>query len=842
MNLQNQNNNSAADFITALGYKSNAKIQLRAFKSRDDLNEIFPQTWVATPAELVSDSSLYRELQKANESRGIYVVVNSGGATNDEITKFNALFVEKDELSLREQHALLDESPIPTSARLETKKSVHAYFFLNRPLQRDLPVLQQEKREALNQTGLTEKKWFETGDGVAWKTRWNDWLKTPEGENWHQVGALWRDLQTRIIDYFGGDKSIKNEARVMRLPSFNHVSFDESAKSYNFKPVEIVQLDENQRYAIEDLQRAFPAQARAGKQSQSKSRNNQGDHSPSIEAGKRNATLLSLVGQMRTARMSETAILAAALAENEVSCKPPLSEAEVRDICSRYSHQAVDEETIEWMSVPKPLDLALRPVEMIDDDCLPQILTDWLRPAEKIIGCPFDFLVLSAITSAGSIIGSRLRVAPQQHSEWFVVPNLYAGIVGLPSTKKTPALDETRKPILELQCTARDEFELKKADFEIEAKWFEKESGKSLKESKDKNEFKTRLAKLTKPIEPLQKRYEVGDITTPKLVQILSENPNGLALFRDELTGWFKSLEADYDKSARAFYLELSKGAATYPFSRVDGRETLLLSATLSIIGGVQPSKLQRYVAEAYSFDNSDGFLQRFVFSYPDAAKRKVKTKPTEADQLAYKIGFKSANNFFKQLSEHEFGGGIAGSNGDVFRAVKFSTEAQVEIDRWQDEIESAAEDLQNEDEAFSAFLYKFPKNCFAICLIFHCLEGSNLQYLADEIPLSTTLKALAYTDVLISHARRVFALGENQIFVLAQMLLGKIRKGDLPQGFKAREITRKQWSGLKSPETVKDILSLLVDYGYLKAFETNDGRPTTLYFFHPSLEAEIEQ
>ena len=494
----------------------------------------------------------------------------------------------------------------------------------------------------------------------------------------------------------------------------------------------------------------------------------------------------------------------------------------------------------EFTGDPKPLDLTLKPVETIDDDCLPKVLVDWLRPASKVIGCPFDFLVLSAIVAAGNLIGSRVRVKALQNSNWCVVPNLYAGLVGLPSTKKTPALDETRKPILELQNKAFIKYETEKADYEIEAKFYERESTNSVKGCKDIASYKTKLAMLDKPEKPHVRRFETNDITAPKLIQFLAENPNGLMLFRDELTGWLRSLEADYDKSARSFILELWKGAIAYELSRVDGREIRVTSGTFSIIGGIQPSKLQKYVAEAYSFDNSDGFLQRFLFTYPDTGTRPE--KPTESDYLAMQEGFAAANDTFTKLADFDFNGKVIGANGNRFHAVKFAPDAQIQINEWRDETEAEGDRLQTEDEAFSSFLYKLPKNCFAVALIFHCLENINQTYFPDEITQATALRAITYIEVLKSHARRVFALGENQIFALAQVLIGKIKKGDLKQDFTGREVTRKQWSGLKTPDTIKDVLSLLVDYGYLREFQTNgEGRQTVKYYYHPSLENGVK-
>ena len=495
-------------------------------------------------------------------------------------------------------------------------------------------------------------------------------------------------------------------------------------------------------------------------------------------------------------------------------------------------------QTQEWQA-PKPLDLTLKPVETIDDDCLPKTLVNWLRPASKVIGCPFDFLVLSAVIMVGSLIGSRLRVKSLQNSNWFVVPNLYGGCVGLPSTKKTPALDETRKPILELQAKARKEFSDKRKDFEIEAKYYERETTAIYREKLDLAGTKAKINKLTEPATPILRRYETNDITTPKLAQFLAENPNGLLQNRDELTGWFKSLEADYDLNARSFILELWKGAIAYELARVGNGEIQITSGTLSIIGGIQPSKLQRYIGEAYSFDNADGLPQRFLFAYPDTNKRNE--KPTPADFDAMQNGYGAVNRLCKTIADFDFKGNVVGANGDKFQIVKFNRDAQAAVDEWNSDIEAEAKSLEIEDEPFSSYLYKLPKSCFAIALIFHCLEHINDVAFPDEITLETTLKAIAYTAILTTHAKRVFALGENQIFSLAQILIGKIKKGNLEQGFTAYEVKRKAWSGLKTPDTIKDVIGLLVDYGYLREFETEVGRKTFKYFFHPSLEMEAK-
>ncbi|MBK6590648.1 MAG: DUF3987 domain-containing protein [Acidobacteria bacterium] len=506
-------------------------------------------------------------------------------------------------------------------------------------------------------------------------------------------------------------------------------------------------------------------------------------------------------------------------------------------------HVSVDaiEDQINFVeSSPRPLDQTLKPVPILEDDYLPKVLVKWLRPASKLIGCPFDFLVLSAIVFAGSLIGSRVRIRPQNTNPWFVVPNLYAAVVGLPSTKKSPALDETRKPILQLQSIAKAAYDELKAEYEIDLKFYEKKEKETLNGADTKSAYKDAIASLERPERPTMRRYETNDCTTPKLIQFLLENPNGFVQTRDELMGFLRALEAEYDRSARQLILELAKGAITYDMNRVsENREIYLTSGTLSIIGGVQPAKLQRYIAECYSNDDADGFLQRFIFAYPDTPRQTSKATPSDRERM--QLGFEAANRLLAALASNDFGGVNISDSGQKFRAIRFNTEAQAIFDEWKEEIELEAERLQVEDAPFAAYLYKMEKSCSAIALIFHMLESEG-PAISDEISSETLLRTLAYVEVLTMHARRVFALGENQIYDLARVVLGKIKKGDLKSGFTAYDVKRKGWSGLKTNDTVNDVLHLLVDYGYLLQLDTKEkpGRPTAKYLIHSSLESGV--
>lgn len=70
----------------------------------------------------------------------------------------------------------------------------------------------------------------------------------------------------------------------------------------------------------------------------------------------------------------------------------------------------------------------------------------------------------------------------------------------------------------------------------------------------------------------------------------------------------------------REFYLEAWNGTGSYTFDRI-GRGTIHVPAlAVSVIGGIQPGKLQRYIAEALSDGGgADGLLQRLqLLVWPD--------------------------------------------------------------------------------------------------------------------------------------------------------------------------------------------------------------------------------
>lgn len=213
-------------------------------------------------------------LRSEAEDRGVYFVVNVGGGDDTSITNYSAAFCESDTVSIEEQHRRLDASPLPTSARIETAKSVHAYWFLT--------------------PGTSE--------------------------------AQWREIQARLIAFFDGDRTIKNPSRVMRLPGFNHTRL--SGDQIIRKPVTCLQLNPERRYTAIEMLEAFPAISSKDAGAPSLSGKHPLMPQPLVDGqGRNEALFLFVVTLWKQGFMTVEEIRAAAWARN-MAFAEPLDESE----------------------------------------------------------------------------------------------------------------------------------------------------------------------------------------------------------------------------------------------------------------------------------------------------------------------------------------------------------------------------------------------------------------------------------------------------------------------------------------------------------------------------------
>jgi Protein of unknown function (DUF3987) len=97
----------------------------------------------------------------------------------------------------------------------------------------------------------------------------------------------------------------------------------------------------------------------------------------------------------------------------------------------------------------------LLPVETFDLELLPTTIAPWVADISERMQCPPDFVGIPAVVALGSVVGRRIGVRPQRHTDWLEVSNMWGCIVGRPGMMKSPALGEALKPLYRLEAEAR---------------------------------------------------------------------------------------------------------------------------------------------------------------------------------------------------------------------------------------------------------------------------------------------------------------------------------------------------------------------------------------------------
>ena len=315
--------------------------------------------------------------------------------------------------------------------------------------------------------------------------------------------------------------------------------------------------------------------------------------------------------------------------------------------------------------------------------------------------------------------------------------------------------------------------------------------------------------------EPSRRRIIVKDATVESLGELLSKNPTGLLLERDELTGWLARIQREDAQEERAFFLEAWNGTGSFTVDRIGRGHISIPRCCVSIIGGIQPSKLSPLVRSAVTAKADDGLIQRFQLAvWPDDCKqwRWIDRYPSKDAKQAY-------SEVFNQLWSLP-----VPDPDEELPFLRFTPEAQAYFIKWSEEHQAEIRESEHVD-AVQSHLLKMDVTVASLALLFELVAGGR-----EAVGVDATLLALAWSDYLKSHANRIYSAGTASGLHGAKLLLK--RKDKLPDGFKARDIKRRGWAGLTDAEVVSDALDILCEHGYLIEQPVNPslGRPTVTY------------
>jgi hypothetical protein len=486
---------------------------------------------------------------------------------------------------------------------------------------------------------------------------------------------------------------------------------------------------------------------------------------------------------------------------------------------------------------PQPLPDELLPVDPFDLDMLPDEIKPWVADICDRMQCPADFVAVAVMVCLAQVIGRKAGMRPQARTDWTVIINLWALIVGRPGVLKSPALEAAIILLKRLIAQAIEEHTARLEQYETDkrlAKLRIEAAEKSAKQrlAKDPGADVSGLLNIEFPEKPVLKRYVANDTSPASLGELCRQNKNGLLVFRDELVSLLKSLDREDQAEGRGFYLTGWNGDSSYTFDRIGRGLNLHIPAVcLSVLGGTQPGRLAEYIREAVKCGAADdGLIQRFgLLVWPDVSgswKDVDRWPDTQAKNQAFDVftRLNSLNPFTLGAEQDKDPDG----NPSGIPYFRYNPAGLELFQEWRSELEALLRS-NTLHPALESHFSKYRKLIPALSLIIHLADGHSGP--VGEIP---TLKALAWSDYLMSHARRAYASVSQPEISVAKAIIRRIRKGDLKQTFRSWDVWRPGWAMLSDREQVSDALELLEAYGWIISEKIQTGgRPATLYHVH---------
>lgn len=500
--------------------------------------------------------------------------------------------------------------------------------------------------------------------------------------------------------------------------------------------------------------------------------------------------------------------------------------------------------------IPNEIKTKIPPVLALSVCLIPEPYQAWLADVSHRMQTPPDFATVSALVITGSIIGSGCSIKPKAKDGWEVIPNVWGACIGRPSVMlKSPSMKEPMQLVEKLQAKYGEKFEQEEAEAEFdslatEAKLKDIKGGiaKAAKgKGKDgvvKNEdmltLKASYMELKKDeaSAPVRRLFKTNETSIQSMTVIQNENPRGVLTFRDELTGLLVQWDREDGADERAYFLEGWNGDGSYTDVKIGRGVTDAKNICISLLGGIQPDKLNRYLYQAMK-GNNDGLMQRLQLAvYPDESSHWVNIDiypNKEAKQRAYEVIERLADMDFTQY------GAVQGEY-DERAYYRFSEAGQVVFNEWLEALQ-AVKIKQEDNPLMIEHFGKFRSLMPSLALIFHLIDMASGKTIGAVSEQAAKL-AVQWCDYLESHARRIYAMAENPEHGAAIKLSEKIKAGKLPNPFTIKTVYDKGWHGLKDKTDVHKVCDILIEEHWLIMGEKPKNKvgrpPLPNYYINP--------
>ena len=238
-------------------------------------------------------------------------------------------------------------------------------------------------------------------------------------------------------------------------------------------------------------------------------------------------------------------------------------------------------------------------------DALPPGCVRYVKEAAASLRCAPELVGVPVLAALSGVMGHTAVIRIK--AGWTVSGSIYAAVVDSPGSRKSPAAALAYKPLEKLQAMLRKAHKQELETFDRAMREHAVKKKRAAKEDQPEPD---------PPIRPKMRRCIVDDITVEALATRLEQNPRGFLSAHDELTGFIKGLDqykSGGKGNARQYYLKMWSNNAIYVDRKGSDEPVVVPNPYVTLQGAIQPSVLGEIGA-----GRDDGFLDRFIFAYPE--------------------------------------------------------------------------------------------------------------------------------------------------------------------------------------------------------------------------------
>lgn len=331
-------------------------------------------------------------------------------------------------------------------------------------------------------------------------------------------------------------------------------------------------------------------------------------------------------------------------------------------------------------------------------EVFPTEIQKFISDASYVMDAPVEYFASSILAITGFLINSQAFIIVKNIS-WKEPAVLWILIVGEAGRKKKTPVYKFMKSILDnIDETLEQEYQEAKKVYQNEILKYNVD----LKNWKE-NAFGNPPEKPTKPVRTL---IYTSDTTIEAISYHQSQNPHGIGVMCDEISGFFMGFNK-YQKSGndRQYYLGSFSGDKSFVLRKQE--DSFNTKPYHNIFGTIQPPVVANILLK--DFRVIDGFVERFLFSLTNHVK-KIEMVEDEIDEKLKKHVDDLMLRLYKHFSKNQ--------NTEF----TLDDEAKAEFKKVMEELNRETLN-DNNSELLQSYLEKCKTYIPRFALVLHCLE-----------------------------------------------------------------------------------------------------------------------